>query len=408
MTRISRRVFALSGASSVLLATPSIARAQKKYDPGVTDTEIKLGHTNPYSGPASAYGVIGNGISAYWKMVNDTGGINGRKVNFISYDDSLSPPKAVEMVRKLVEEDKVFAIFQLLGTSGNTVVQKYLNQRKVPQLFTGSGASKFGDPKSYPWTMGWQPDYATESGIYAKDIMTNHKDAKIGILYTNDDSGRDYLEGFKKALGPDGVKQLVAAASAELTDPTVESQIIQIKAAGVTAFYNSVGSKQAAQAIRKAADLAWKPAHYLANVSSSVAGTLKPAGLENCKGLITAQYLKDPTDPQWAHAPDYVEWKAWMAKYLPQGNVADYLFGYAYAVSATMRHVLLACGNDLSRENLMKQAASMKDVTIPMLLPGITLNTSATDYYPIKSSQLARFDGDTWRLYGDVISYNPR
>jgi branched-chain amino acid transport system substrate-binding protein len=404
MTRINRRTFTVAGTTALLSAAPSIVQAQKKYDPGVSDTEIKLGQTNPYSGPASAYGAIGNGIAAYWKMVNDSGGINGRKVSFISYDDSLSPPKAVEMVRKLVEDDKVFAIFQLLGTASNTVVRKYLNQKKVPQLFTGSGASKFGDPKNFPWTMGWQPDYATESGIYARDIITNHKGAKIGILYTNDDSGRDNLEGFKKALGPEGVKQLVAVVSAEMGDPTVESQIIQIKSAGVTAFYNSVGSKQAAQAIRTAADLDWKPAHYLANLSSSVAGTLKPAGIDNCKGIITAQYLKDPTDPQWANAPDFVTWKAWMAKYLPQANVADYLYGYAYSVSATMQHALLACGEDLTRENLMKQAASMKDVTIPMLLPGIKLNTSATDYYPIQSSQLARFDGETWKLYGNVLT----
>ena len=334
MVRITRRTLVAS-ASALALSSPAIVRAQKKYDPGVSDSEIKLGHTNPYSGPLSAYGVIGKGIAAYWAMVNDQGGVNGRKVNFITYDDGFLPPKTVEMVRKLVEDDQVFAIYQLLGTPTNTVVQKYLNQKKVPQLFVATGASKWGMPKEFPWTMGWQPDYATEAAIYAKHIMA---------------------------------------------------------------------PKAAAQAIRKVADLGWKPAHYLANVAASVASTLKPAGLENSKGIITAAYLKDPTDPQWANAPDFVEWKAWMAKYNPQGNMADASYTYAYAVSATMRHILTRCGDNLTRENLMKQAASMRDLVVPILLPGIKINTSPTVFYPIQSVQLARFDGETWRLFGDVLS----
>ena len=402
MSRIKRRALAATGAAFAL--APSLVRAQNKYDPGVTDKEIKLGHTNPYSGPLSAYGVIGKGITAYWNMVNDQGGINGRKINFITYDDGFQPPKTVEMVRKLVEDDQVFAIYQLLGTPTNTVVQKYLNQKKVPQLFVATGASKWGMPKEFPWTMGWQPDYATEAAIYAKHILANHKGEKIGMMYQNDDSGKDYLNGFQKGLGPEGLKQLVATVSYEVTDPTVDSQIIQLKDSGATVFFNDAAPKAAAQAIRKVADLGWKPAHYLANVAASVASTLKPAGLDNSKGIITAAYLKDPTDPQWATAPDFLEWKAWMEKYLPQGNMSDASYTYAYSVSATMRHVLTECGDNLTRANLMKQAASMHDLVVPILLPGIKINTSPTDFAPIKQIQMARFDGERWKLFGPVLN----
>jgi branched-chain amino acid transport system substrate-binding protein len=329
--------------------------------------------------------VIGKAIAAYWQMVNDQGGINGRKVNFITYDDGFQPPKTVEMVRKLVEDDQVFAIYQLLGTPTNTVVQKYLNQKKVPQLFVATGASKWGNPKEFPWTMGWQPDYATEAAIYAKHIMANHPNGKVAMLYQNDDSGKDYLNGFIAGFGAQKDKFLIKTASYEVTDPTVDSQIIQLKDSGADVFFNDAAPKAAAQAIRKVADLGWKPAHYLANVAASVASTLKPAGLENSKGIITAAYLKDPTDPQWANAPD-----------------ASYT--YAYSVSATMRHVLAQCGDRLTRDNLMKQAASMKKLVVPILLPGISINTSPTDFYPIQAVQLARFDGETWRLFGDVLS----
>jgi branched-chain amino acid transport system substrate-binding protein len=402
MVKMRRRDFAAG--SAALVFAPSIVRAQKKYDPGVSDTEIKLGHTNPYSGPLSAYGVIGKAEAAYWQMVNDTGGINGRKVNFITYDDGYSPPKTVEMVRKLVEDDKVFAIFQLLGTPTNTVVHKYLNQKKVPQLFVATGASKWGDPKNFPWTMGWQPDYATEGGIYAKHMLGQHKGEKIAVLWQNDDSGKDYVAGFMKGLGKENEKMVVASVSYEVTDPTVDSQIIQLKNSGATVFFNDAAPKAAAQAIRKVAELGWKPAHYLTNVSASVTSVLKPAGFDASQGIITAAYLKDPTDPQWASSPDFIEWKAWMAKYHPTGNPLDSFNAYGYAVSATMHDCLKRCGDELTRANLMKQAASMKRLVVPMLLPGITINTSPTDYYPIQSVRLQRFKGETWELFGDVLS----
>ena len=402
MTKLNRRAFAAGSAALVL--APAIVRAQKKYDQGASDTEIKLGHTNPYSGPLSAYGVIGKAEAAYWQAVNDKGGINGRKVNFITYDDGYSPPKTVEMVRKLVEDDKVLAIFQLLGTPTNTVVHKYLNQKKVPQLFVATGASKWGDPKNFPWTMGWQPDYATEGGIYAKHILAQHKGEKIAVLWQNDDSGKDYVAGFMKGLGKENEKMVVASVSYEVTDPTVDSQIIQLKNSGATVFFNDAAPKAAAQAIRKVADLGWKPAHYLTNVSASVTSVLKPAGFDASQGIITAAYLKDPTDPQWAAAPDFIEWKAWMAKYHPTANPSDSFNAYAYAVCATMHDCLKRCGDELTRENLMKQATSMKRLVVPMLLPGITINTSATDYYPIQAVRLQRFKGETWELFGDVLT----
>ena len=406
MSRISRRT--VVGSAAAFAFAPAIAGAQKKYDPGVTDKEIKLGHTNPYSGPLSAYGTIGKAITAYWQMVNDAGGVNGRKINFITYDDGFVPSKTVEMVRKLVEDDQVFAIYQLLGTPTNTVVQKYLNQKKVPQLFVATGASKWGMPKEFPWTMGWQPDYHTEGAIYAKHVLAAWKDKmselKIGMLYQNDDSGKDYTGGFLAGLGKENEKLVTAKVSYEVTDPTVDSQIIQIKNSGANVFFNDAAPKAAAQAIRKVADLGWKPAHYLANVSASVAAVLKPAGFDNSTGIITAAYLKDATDPQWTDYPDFKEWQAWMKKYLPDANPADSGNTYAYSVSATMRHVLTQCGDTLTRENLMKQAASMKGLEVPLLLPGIKINTSPTDFYPIQSIRLAKFDGEKWALFGDVLS----
>jgi branched-chain amino acid transport system substrate-binding protein len=403
VTLVRRRVFAASS-TAFLLTAPYIARARGKYDPGASETEIKLGNTNPYSGPASAYGAIGKAISAYWQMVNDKGGINGRKINFISYDDGYTPSKTVEMVRKLVEDDKVFATFQLLGTPSNTVVQKYLNQKKVPQLFVATGATKWGDPQHFPWTMGWQPDYATEGAIYAKHIMANHPNAKVGAIYQNDDSGKDYLNGFIKGLGKDKDKFLIKAVSFEVTDPTIDSQIIELKSTGADVFFIHATPKAAAQAIRKAADIGWKPIRYLVNVAASVAAVLQPAGLDTSTGIITAAYLKDATDPQWAGDDDFKEWEAWMKKYLPAANPADSGNIYGYAASATMRHVLAACGEELTRANVMKQAASMHGVKIPLLLPGITLNTSPTDFYPIQAVRLAKFDGTKWALFGDVLS----
>jgi branched-chain amino acid transport system substrate-binding protein len=407
MSSLRRRT--VVGSAAAFAFAPYIARADaKEYDPGVTDKEIKLGHTNPYSGPLSAYGTIGKAIGAYWQMVNDQGGINGRKINFITYDDGFVPSKTVEMVRKLVESDRVFAIYQLLGTPTNTVVQKYLNNKKVPQLFVATGASKWGDPKHFPWTMGWQPDYMTEAAIYAKHALATHKDnlkdVKIGILYQNDDSGKDYSAGFLKGLGKEYEHLVSAKVSYEVTDPTVDSQIIEIKNSGANIFFNDGAPKAAAQAIRKVADLGWKPVQYLANVSASVAAVLKPAGYDNSKGIITAAYLKDATDQQWHNDADYKEWMAWMKKYQPDANPADAGNVYAYAVSATMRDCLTRCGDNLTRANLMKMAASMHNLEVPLLLPGIKINTSPTDFYPIQSVRLAAFDGTTWKLFGDVLS----
>jgi branched-chain amino acid transport system substrate-binding protein len=405
MTQTTRRLLlAGSGALALALAAAPVS-AQKKYDEGATDTEIKIGNTNPYSGNASAYGLIGKTIAAYFNMINEKGGINGRKINFISYDDGYSPPKTVEMVRKLVEEDKVLLTFQTLGTPPNTAIHKYMNAKKVPQLFVATGASKWGDPKNFPWTMGWQPDYATEGAIYAKHILANVKDAKIGILMQNDDYGKDYYNGFKQGLGKD-VDKIVQLATYEVTDPTVDSQMIQLKNSGANVFFNITTPKFAAQAIKKAAEIGWKPVHYLNNVSISVGAVLRPAGLDASQGIITAQYGKDPTDPQWAKDADMIAWNQFMDKYLPQGDKKSSFHTYGYSVSATLVEVLKKCGDNLTRENIMKQAASMKDVEIPLLLPGIKINTSATDFYPIQSVKLARFKGETWELFGDVISHD--
>jgi len=337
-------------------------------------------------------------------MVNEKGGINGRKINFLTYDDGYTPPKTVEMVRKLVEEDQVFAIYQLLGTPTNTAVHKYLNQKKVPQLFVATGASKWGNPKDFPWTMGWQPDYHTEAAIYAKHILATVKDPKVAILWQNDDSGKDYVGGFMAGLGKANEKIVARSVSYEPTDPTVDSQIIQLKDSGANVFFNDAAPKAAAQAIRKAAELGWKPVQYLANVSASVNSVLKPAGFDASQGVITAAYLKDPTDKQWAASADFVEWKAWMTKYYPNGNQSDSFNAYAYAVSATMAEVLRRCGNELTRANLMKQASSLRGLEVPLLLPGIKINTSPTDFFPIQAVRLQRFKGETWELFGEVIA----
>ena len=402
MYKTSRRAFVAGVSAAAILPSTRVAFAQKKYDDGASDTEIKIGHTNPYSGPASSYGVIGKLHQAYWKAVNDRGGINGRKVNFISYDDGYSPPKTVEMVRKLVEEDKVFTTFNLLGTPCNTAVHKYLNQKKVPQLYVATGASKWGDPKHFPWTMGYQPDYHTEGVIYAKHILANVKDAKIGLLQQNDDYGRDYAEGFKAGLGKD-VGRIVKHVTYETTDPTVDSQVIQLKDSGANVFFNISIPKFAAQAIRKAADVGWKPVQYLNNVSSSVAATMKPAGFDNCQGIITSLYLMDSTDHQWDSHQDMKVWREFMAKHMPGANTADGGYIFAYSVSSLMEQTLKNCGDNLTRANLMKQAASFNKFRNPLLLPGVTVGTSETDYYPIQAVQLARFKGESWDLFGDIM-----
>jgi branched-chain amino acid transport system substrate-binding protein len=402
MYKTNRRTFVAGASAAAILSGTRVAFAQKKYDDGASDTEIKIGHTNPYSGPASSYGVIGKLHQAYWKAVNERGGINGRKINFITYDDGYSPPKTVEMVRKLVEEDKVLCTFNTLGTPCNTAIHKYMNQKKVPQLYVATGASKWGDPKHFPWTMGYQPDYQTEAVIYAKHILANIKNTKIGVLMQNDDYGKDYFEGFKKGLGKN-VGQIVKHVTYETTDPTVDSQVIQLKDAGANVFFNIAIPKFAAQAIRKAADIGWKPVQYLNNVSASVAATMKPAGFDNCQGIISSQYLMDPTDHQWDANAEMKTWRDFMAKNMPGANTADGGYVYAYSVAHLMEQTLKNCGDNLTRANLMKQAASFHKFHVPLLLPGITISTSATDFYPIQAIQLARFNKDTWDQFGDVM-----
>jgi branched-chain amino acid transport system substrate-binding protein len=400
--RTNRRSF-LSGVSSaaVLSAAPR-AFAQKKYDDGATDKEIKIGHTNPYSGPASAYGVEGHLYQAFFKALNEAGGINGRKITFITYDDGYSPPKTVEMVRKLVEEDKVLLCFNTLGTPCNTAIHKYMNTRKVPQLYVATGASKWGDPKNFPWTMGFQPDYHTEGVIYAKHILANVKDPKIGVLMQNDNYGKDYWNGMKEGLGKEAGR-VVKHVTYEVTDPTVDSQIIQLKDAGANTFFNISTPKFAAQAIRKIGELGWKPAQYLNNVSASVAAVMKPAGLDNSQGIITAAYTKDPTDKQWENSDDMKAWRAFMAKNMPNANTGDGAYCYAYCVAHLMVETLKRCGDTLTRANVMKQAAGFHNFPLPLLLPGITISTSATDFYPIQAVQLSRFKGESWELFGDVM-----
>jgi branched-chain amino acid transport system substrate-binding protein len=401
---VTRRGFVAGTAAASVSGAAGTALAQKgKYDVGATDTEIKIGNTIPYSGPASSYGAIGKAIDAYWKMVNDQGGINGRKVRFISLDDGYSPPKTVEMVRQLVEQEKVLALFNTLGTPTNTAIHKYVNAKKVPHLFLATGASKWGDPKHFPWTMGWQPDYRTEAIIYGHHIVATVKEPKIAVLMQNDDYGRDYYDGLREGLGK-AVDRIVQTVTYEVTDPTVDSQIIQLKDTGADVFFNITAPKAAAQAIRKAADIGWKPVHYLNNVSASVAAVMKPAGFEASQGIITAAYLKDPTDRQWDDTPDMKAWHAWMAKYNPGANLADANNVFGYAVASTLHRTLEQCGNDLTRANVMKQAANLKKLAIPLLLPGITVNTSPTDYYPLQSERLARFKGESWELFGDVMS----
>ena len=388
-------------AMAALAASP--AHGQKKYDPGASDSEIKVGNTNPYSGPASAYGTIGKTIAAYFKMVNEQGGINGRKVNFITYDDGYSPPKTVEMARKLVEQDQVLFLFQTLGTPPNTAIHKYMNAKKVPQLFVATGATKWNDPQNFPWTMGWQPNYQDEAKIYVRYLLKEKPNAKIGILYQNDDYGKDYLKGIKDGLGAKAKSMIVSEVSYEVADPTVDSQIVQLQASGADVFFNITTPKFAAQAIRKAYDIGWKPLHYLNNVSNSVGSVLTPAGLEKAVGIISSAYIKDATDSTWANDKAIAEWREFMKKYYPEGNQADVFNVYGYSVAATIAQVLRQCGDNLTRENVMRQAANMKGWRPETLLPGITISTSADDFAPIQAVQLERFNGKQWELFGSVL-----
>jgi branched-chain amino acid transport system substrate-binding protein len=397
---LSKRFLALVVSLGVTGLVAGGATAQTVV--GVTPTEIKIGNTNPYSGNASAYGTIGKTLAAYFKKVNDEGGVNGRKINFISYDDAYSPPKTVEMVRKLVEQDQVAFVFQTLGTPSNTAIQKYLNQQKVPQLFVATGATKWNDPQNFPWTMGYQPNYQTEGRVYAAYMLKHVKDPKVGILYQNDDYGKDYLKGFEDGLG-ENKKLIVMKQTYEVTDPTIDSQIVNLKNSGANVFFNITTPKFAAQAIKKANEIGWKPLHFLNNVSSSLGTVLKPAGLEASRDLITALYMKEVTDPQWKNDKGFTEWVAFMKKYYPDGALDDQANGYAYNVAILMTHVLKQAGNDLSRENIMKQAANVKNFELPLLLPGIKVNTSPTDFAPIEQEQLAKFDGEKWALFGETI-----
>ena len=393
----------MGGASALaLLSGSSVAFAQKKYSDGATDTEIKVGHTGPYSGPASSYGQIGKTIEAYWKSVNDAGGVNGRKIKFITLDDGYSPPKMVELVRQLVEQEKVLCTFNTLGTPTNTAIHRYMNQKKVPMLYVATGASKWGKPKEFPWTMGFQPDYHTEAMIYAKHILANVKDPKIGVLMQNDDYGKDYWEGLKEGLGKD-INKVVKHVTYEVTDPTVDSQVIQLKDTGANVFFNISIPKFAAQAMRKAAEIGWRPAQYLNNVSAQVTTTMKPAGFDNVQGVITAQWLKDPTDHQWDDDDELKAWRAWMAKYMPGANLGDVNYVYACSVSYLMEQTLKKCGDELTHANLMRQAANHQKLRVPGLLPGITVATSPTDFYPVQAVQLQRFKGESWELFGEVM-----
>jgi len=398
------RLAMLPAAVALLAATTSGALAQKKYGPGVTDTEIKIGNIMPYSGPASAYGVIGKTEEAYFKKINAEGGINGRKINFISYDDGYSPPKTVEQARKLVESDEVLLIFNPLGTPPNSAIHKYMNTKKVPQLFVATGATKWNDAKDFPWTMGWQPSYQSETQIYAKYLLKERPNAKIGVLFQNDDYGKDYLKGLKDGLGAKAATMIVAEEAYETSQPTIDSHIVKLKATGADVFINITTPKFAAQAIKKIAEIGWKPEHFLNNVSASVGSVMKPAGFENGQGIISAAYAKDVSDPQWKDDAGMKTFLEFMNKDFPDGNKLDNNVIVGYGAAQTMVKVLQMCGDNLTRENVMKQAASLKDYRTEILLPGIKINTSATDFAPISQLQLMRFKGEKWDLFGDIIS----
>src|SRR5579864_9537244 len=391
-------------ATAVALAlSASAAYAQKKYDTGATDTEIKIGQTLPFSGPASAYASIGKTQAAYFNMINEQGGVNGRKINLVQYDDGYSPPKAVEQVRKLVENDEVLFMFQMIGTPSNAAVQKYLNTKKVPQLFAATGASRFSDPKNYPWTLGFNPNYFVEGRIYGQYILKNYPDAKVGVLYQNDDLGRDYLNGIKSGLGDKAATMVVAEASYEISDPTVDSQILKLKSAGVDVLFDASTPKFAAQTIKKNAELGWRPVHILDINATSVGAVMQPAGLEASKGVISVNYGKDPLDPAWKDDPGMKKYFEFMAKYYPDGDKNSLFNTFGYSTSQLLIHPLQQCGDDLTRENVMKQATSLKDVVLDLALPGIKANTSPTDYRVNKQLQMEKFNGERWELFGPIL-----
>ena len=397
-------ILPLATAAALTLALSiSAADAQKKYDPGASDTEIKIGQTMPFSGPASAYASIGKTEAAYFKMINDQGGINGRKINLIQYDDAYSPPKAVEQVRKLVESDEVLLTFQILGTPSNAAVQKYLNSRKVPQLFAAASALRFSDPKNFPWTMGYDPNNFVEGRIYGQYILKQYPNAKVGVLYQNDDFGKDYLNGIKSGLGDKAAKVMVAEASYEVSDPTVDSQIVRIRDSGADLFFSAATPKQAAQAIKKIAEIDWHPVQIVSLKATSVGSVLKPAGLENSKGIISSNYIKEPLDPQWKDDSGVKRYFAFMEKYYPDGDKGSNFNTYGYSVAQLLVHVLEQCGDDLTRENVMKQATSLKDFEGDFALPVMKINTSPTDYRIHKQFRMMRFDGERWEPFGPIL-----
>jgi ABC-type branched-subunit amino acid transport system substrate-binding protein len=400
--RTHLRTVALSALMIAAAWAPAVA--QKKYDPGVTDTEIKIGNIMPYSGPASAWSMVGRTEAAYFRKINAEGGINGRKINFISYDDAYSPPKAVEQARKLVESDEVLLIFGSLGTPSNTAIQKYMNAKKVPQLFVQTGATKWNDPQNFPWTIGWQPNYQNESRIYAKYILREKPNARIAVLYQNDDYGKDYLRGLKDGLGDKAASLIIAEDAYEIAEPTIDSHIVKMKSLNADVFVDITGPKFAAPAIRKAAEIGWKPLHFLNSVSTSIGAVIKPAGPENAQGIISVSYLMDPLDPQWKDDPGMKAFDNFLANDFRGGDRADSTVVSGYNVAQTLVQVLKQCGDDLTRENLMKQAANLKNFRTTNLLPGITINTSLIDFAPIKQVQLRRFKGETWELFGPVLS----
>jgi branched-chain amino acid transport system substrate-binding protein len=397
-------LISIAAATALAVLTTQGALAQKKYDTGATDTEIKIGNVEAYSGPASAYGVIGKTEDAYFKMINDAGGINGRKINFISYDDGYSPPKTVEQTRKLVESDEVLLIFNALGTPTQTAVQKYLNNKKIPQLFLATGASKWNDPKEFPWTMGFQPSYRVEARIFAKYILKNKPGAKVAVFYQNDDFGKDYVAGLKDVFGDKASSLIVAEESYETTEPSIDSHIVKLKGTGADVLVNISTPKFAAQAIKKMAELQWKPMHVMTDVSISIGAVMKPAGFEASEGILSAGYLKDASDPQWASDEGMKKFMAFIEKYMPGANIADANLVYGYAASQTMVQVLKQAGDDLTRANVMKQAASLKDFAPDTTLPGIKVNTSATDFAPIEQLKMMQFKNGKWELFGDIIS----
>jgi branched-chain amino acid transport system substrate-binding protein len=404
MSFVKRRLVALSIAIILFAVSGSSALAQKKYDTGATDTEIKIGNIMPYSGPASAWSVVGRTEAAYFRKINAEGGINGRKINFISYDDGYSPPKAVEQARKLVESDEVLLVFGPLGTPSNTAIQRYMNAKKVPQLFVQTGASKWNDPHNFPWTIGWQPNYQSEARIYAKYILREKPNARIAVLYQNDDYGKDYLKGLKDGLGDRAASMIVGEDAYDLSETTIDSHVVKMKSLNADVFVDITGPKFAAQAIRKAAEIGWKPLHFLNIVSTSIGAVIKPAGFENAQGIISVTYLMDPLDPQWKNDPGMLTFDEFLAKDFPEGNRADSLVVSGFNVAQTLVQVLKQCGDNLTRENVMRQAANLKEFRTTNLLPGITINTSPIDFAPIKQVQLRRFTGETWELFGPLLS----